>query len=63
MDGYGLLIEGLKMVRPEFFLVDLRDFFFRLRVRGDEKIEKSSENDQLTGYFQRFISFLFSDLF
>ena len=33
-----------------FLLVDLREFFFRVRVGGDEK--KSSENDQLTGHFQ-----------
>ena len=41
-----------------FLLLDLREFFFRFRVRGRRK--KSSENDQLTGHFQ---SFFFSELF
>ena len=44
-------------LRPDFFLfVDLRDFFFRLRVGGgDEKT--NSENDQLTGHFRAFFHF------
>ena len=41
--------------------VDLRDFFFRLRVGGGggtkKRRKKSSENDQLTGHFQSFYLF------
>ena len=45
------------ILRPEFLLVDLRDFFSRFRVGGRKK--KSSENDQselffLTDHFQSF---------
>ena len=42
-----------------FLLVNLRDFFFRFRVRGaKKKSENDQSNDQLTGHFQSF-SFLF----
>ena len=35
-----------------FLFVDLREFFFRLRVAVTKKNKKkSSENDQLTGHF------------
>ena len=38
-----------------FLLVDLREFFFQIKGRGQgKKREKSSENDQLTGQFQSF---------
>ena len=46
-----------------FLLVDLREFFFRFSVGGWEKKQKSSENDQLTGHFQSFFFFSFSELF
>ena len=35
-----------------FLIVDLREFFFRVRVGGVGDEKKSSENDQLTGHFQ-----------
>ena len=48
-------------IRPDFLLVDLWEFFFRIRVGGRKKKKKKpSENDQLTGYFQ---SFFFSFFF
>ena len=60
------------LVQARFFLlVDLREFFFRSRVRGTKKKKKSSENDQkkkssendqLTGHFQSFF-FFFSEFF
>ena len=40
-------------IRPEFLLVDLRDFFSDL---GSGWRKKSSENGQLTGHFQSFFN-------
>ena len=39
-------MEMIKVIRPDFLLVDLRDSF-RFRVKEMGKKEKSSENDQL----------------
>ena len=49
--SFSRCFKQVKMIRPVFLLVDLRDFFSDLEC-GDKK--KSSENDQLTGHFQRF---------
>ena len=45
------------MLKPDFFLVDLQDFFFRFRVGGQKK---PSENEQLSGFFFFFFFFLIS---
>ena len=42
------------LLRPNFLLVDLQDFFSDLGSGGRKKEEKSSENDRLTGHFQSF---------
>ena len=41
--------------RPDFLLVDLREFFFRFRVEGTKKKEKKA----LTGHFQSFFQSFF----
>ena len=48
-------------MRPDFLLVDSRDFFSDLWSGGEKKGKKSSEKDQLIGHFQSFFSF--SELF
>ena len=46
-------MNSLHGIRPEIFLlVDLREFFFRFRIRGTKQKLKGSENDQLTGHYQ-----------
>ena len=40
-------------LRPDFLLVDLRDFLLRIRVGGRKR---SFKNDQLTGHFQSFFN-------
>ena len=52
---------GLLLNKARFFLlVDLLEFFSGLGLGGRKK---SSENDQLTGHFQSFFFFSFSDFF
>ena len=51
-------------IRPEFFYYLIYENFFSDLGSGDEKKKKnSSENEQLTGHFQSFFLFSFSELF
>ena len=47
----------MNLVRPAFLIVDLQNYLLRFRVGGgggeEEQKKLSSENDQLTGHFQR----------
>ena len=54
-----ILVQVNNGLRPEFFYkLIYGNFFSDLGSRGRKKInKKSSENDQLTGHFQRFFFF------
>ena len=55
--------ENEEHIRHRFFYqLIFGNFFLDLGSGGRKKIKKSSENDQLTGHFQRFF-FSFSEVF